>query len=402
MRVLFADTFEQSGLDALSSPAFELDYRPQLQAAELAGELHGADILVVRSTRVEAKVFEAGGPLGLVVRAGAGTNTIDVKAAARRGVFVANVPGKNAVAVAELTVGLIIALDRHIPDNVLDARGGRWNKRLYSEAEGLMGKTLAIIGLGQIGLAVAERARGFGMRITVVDRDRSQATIARMKELGIETVRDLETLLGGADIVTLHLPASSSNKGLVDAGFLAMVRPGAFIINTSRGDVVDEAALLAAIDDKGLRVGIDVFADEPAGGSGEFDSKLARHPKVYTTHHIGASTAQAQEAIAAEVVALIKDYQMGIARNVVNLDSHPPVGSILAIRHYDRVGVLSAVLATLRVAGLNVQEMQNRVFAGAGAAVATIHVDGPVGASSRDQLSAHPDIIHVAVRPALP
>lgn len=402
MRILFADTFEQSGLAALSADGHALDYRPQLGTADLAAAVGDADVLVVRGTRVEADVFEKAGPLSLVIRAGAGTNTIDVEAAARRAVFVANVPGKNAVAVAELTMGLIMALDRRIADNVLDARSGSWNKKLYSQAGGLYGKTLGIIGLGQIGLAVAARARAFGMRVITTTKDRNQPTTETMRELGIETIEGLTSLAHASDIISIHVPASASTKRMIDASFLSHVKPGATLINTSRGDVIDEVALINAIEEKQLRVGLDVFTDEPSAAIGDFESALARHPSVYTTHHIGASTNQAQEAIAAEVVAMIRDYERGQARNVVNLTPPPPVGSIMIVRHYDRVGVLSAVLEVLKAAGLNVQEMQNQVFAGAGAAIATIQVEGGVRESARAQVSANPDVIHVSVRPVRP
>ena len=166
--------------------------------------------------------------------------------------------------------------------------------------------------------------------------------------------------------------------------------------------MLDEDAVLSAIADKGLRVGIDVFEGEPEGGTGAFESRLARHPAVYTTHHIGASTTQAQEAIAAEVVAMIRDYEHGIIRNVVNLIPPPPVGSVVVIRHHDRVGVLSAVLEVFKRTGLNVQEMQNQVFAGAGAAVATIHVEGDIPEAVRDEVAGNADVINVTVRPAAP
>lgn len=402
MRILFADAFEQSGLDALSADGYELDYQPQLNASDLARAVREADVLVVRSTQVEAEVFENPGPLGLVIRAGAGTNTIDAEAAAKQAVFVANVPGKNAVAVAELTMGLIMAIDRRIADNVFDARSGTWNKKLYSQAGGLYGKTLGIIGLGQIGMSVAERARAFGLKVLAVAKDRDATTAERMQDLGIETVPDLEALAGASDIVSVHVPAGPSTKRMIDSAFLSQMRPGAILINTSRGDVVDEASLIEAVEKNGLRVGIDVFEDEPAESIGEFESKLARHPAVYTTHHIGASTAQAQEAIAAEIVEMIRDYERGHIRNVVNLIPPPPVGSIMIVRHYDRVGVLSTVLGALRSAGLNVQEMQNQVFAGAGAALASIHVEGEIPESARSEVAANPDIIHVSVRAARP
>ena len=402
MRILFADAFEQSGLDLLTERGHEVDYRPQLQTEELGDAVVNADVLVVRSTRVEAATFARRGPLGLVIRAGAGTNTIDTAAAAERGVFVASVPGKNAVAVAELTMGLILALDRRIPDNVADARAGRWNKKRYSEADGLLGKTIGIVGLGPIGLSVMERAAAFGMKPLVTDRPRSPEVEQRLTAAGATTVPDLDTLVADADIVTFHVPGDPSTRGLVDKQLLDRVRPGSWIINTSRGNIIDEAALIAAIEEKDLRVAIDVFADEPAGGSGDFESALARHPGVYTTHHIGASTMQAQEAIASEVVAMIIDFERGVVRNVVNLTPPPPVGSILTVRHYDRVGVLSAVLEALKEAGLNVQEMQNRVFAGAGAAVASIHVEGQVPESAQAKVAANPDVIHLSVRPVSP
>jgi D-3-phosphoglycerate dehydrogenase len=402
MRILLADVFEQSGIDALTADGHDLDYQPSLNSDQLASAVGEAEVLVVRSTRVEADVFDVDGPLGLVVRAGAGTNTIDGQAAARRAVFVANVPGKNAVAVAELTMGLLLAIDRRIPDNVADSRDGAWNKKAYSKAEGLMGKTIGIIGLGQIGLAVAERATAFGLRVITTAKTRDAETEERIKDLAIETVADLEALAAAADIVTVHVPAGSSTKRMINAGFLGQMKPGAILINTSRGDVIDEEALLAAIDEKGLRVGLDVFESEPTAGAGAFESRLARHPAVYTTHHIGASTAQAQEAIAAEVVAMIRDYARGSVRNVVNLTPPPPVGSVMVIRHYDRVGVLSAVLEALKGAGLNVQEMQNLVFAGAGAAVATIHIEGEIAETVRAAVANNPDVIHVTVRPATP
>lgn len=402
MKVLVADAFEQSGLDALVEAGHDLDHQPNLKSADLAGALGDSEVLVVRSTRVDADVFDVDGPLGLVIRAGAGTNTIDGEAAARRAVFVANVPGKNAVAVAELTMGLLLAIDRRIPDNVAEARTGVWNKKAYSRADGLLGKSIGIVGLGLIGLAVAERAAAFGMRVITLARTRDPGTEERIKELGIETVPDLNALAAASDVVTIHVPADPSTRRMIDVEFLSRLRPGAILINTSRGDVLDEDAVLAAIDDQGLRVGIDVFDAEPTESTGAFESLLARHPDVYTTHHIGASTAQAQEAIATEVVSMIRDYARGIVRNVVNLTPPPPIGSIMVIRHYDRVGVLSAVLEALKRAGLNVLDMQNVIFAGAGAAVATIHVEGEIGEAVRAEVSESKDIIHVAVRPAVP
>jgi D-3-phosphoglycerate dehydrogenase len=296
--------------------------------------------------------------------------------------------------VAELTMGLILALDRRIADNVADAREGRWAKSTYSKADGLLGRTLAVVGMGSIGLAVAERAAAFGMRIGCLDRpDRSRATRERLAELNVTCYDALPQLLAAADVVTLHVPASPETKNLVDADFLAAMRPGAILVNTSRGDVVDESALLAALDAGQVRAGLDVYADEPSSGTAEWDSTLARHPRVVATHHIGASTAQAQAAIAAGVVEIVDAFAAGEARNCVNLAPRGLGSATLTVRHLDKVGVLARVLELLREAGLNVEHMQNRIFAGGEAAVATIDVAGAVPTELPAALEAIPEVL---------
>ena len=366
MHLLFADSVADQTIAELTSRGHRCSVEPALTTADLPGRIAGVDGLVVRSTKVDRAVFEAADKLALVIRAGAGTNTIDIEVAARNGVLVCNVPGRNAVAVAELTLGLILALDRRIADNVADARQGRWAKATYSKANGLLGSTLGIVGLGSIGLAVAERAAGFGMRIGCLDRpDRSQATRDRLAELDAVVLRArCPELLAASDVVSLHVPASPETKNLVDAEFLAAMKPGAILVNTSRGDVVDEAALLAALDAGRVRAGLDVFADEPGSGTAEWDSPLAKHPRVVATHHIGASTEQAQTAIAAGVVEIVDAFAAGDARNCVNLAPRGLGSATLTVRHLDKVGVLARVLELLREAGLNVEHMQNRIFAG--------------------------------------
>ncbi len=398
MHLLFADAVADRTVTQLASRGHRCTVEPALTTAELPGRIAGVDGLVVRSTRVDRAVFEAADRLALVIRAGAGTNTIDVGAAARAGVLVSNVPGRNAVAVAELTMGLILALDRRIADNVVDAREGRWAKATYSKAGGLLGRTLAVVGLGAIGLAVAERAAAFGMRIGCLDRpDRSPATRDRLAELDVASFGALPELLAAADVVSLHVPAATETKNLVDADFLAAMRPGAMLVNTSRGDVVDEAALLAALDAGHVRAGLDVFADEPASGTAQWDSPLARHPRVVATHHIGASTAQAQDAVAAGVVEIVDAFTAGEARNCVNLAPRGLGSATLTVRHLDRVGVLARVLELLREAALNVEHMQNRIFTGGEAAVATIDVAGTVPADLPRQLDAIPEVLGTAL-----
>ena len=318
MEVLIADEFPAGHLRRLEEDGHECTFRPDLGACDLAGALGGSEALVARSTRVTERSLRAGPRLGLVVRAGAGTNTIDVEAASALGISVCNVPGRNAVAVAELTLGLLIALDRRIADNVADLRAGRWDKKRYSRARGLMGARLGIVGLGAVGMGVAERAHAFGLRIGVLAKRRAPAIEARLQALGARFAPSVEALAEESEILSFHLPATPESKGLLGEKLLRHVRHGAIILHTSRGDVVDEEALLAAIEEKDLRVGLDVYRNEPASGRSDFDSPLARHPNVYGTHHIGASTDQAQAAVADGVVAILNAFARGEVRNRVN------------------------------------------------------------------------------------
>jgi D-3-phosphoglycerate dehydrogenase len=377
VRILFADKLPEQTIADLEAQGHECVMEPGLHADDLADHIAGFDGLVVRSTKVKGAVFDAADRLALVIRAGAGTNTIDTDTAARHGVFVCNVPGRNAVAVAELTMGLLLALDRRIPDNVADVREGRWDKQKYSKAEGLMGSTMGIIGLGSIGFAVAERAAAFGIRVqTLAKPGRSKANVERAEELGITMCDSLEELVSTSDIVSLHVPAGPDTKHLVDGRFLGWMKPGAILLNTSRGDVVDESALLKSLDAGDVRAGLDVYDDEPGSSHGSWDSALAKHPNVVATHHIGASTNQAQRAIAAGVAEIVAAFVAGEARHCVNLAPHRLGSMTLTVRHLDRVGVLARVLDNLSGAHLNVEHMVNRVFRGGDAAVASIDIEG--------------------------
>ena len=302
----------------LGAAGHDVAYEPDLTQDTLVGALPGNDAVVVRSTRVSAEAIDAADSLELIVRAGAGTNTIDITAATVNSVTVCNTPGKNAVAVAELAMGLLLSIDRNIPDNVADLRLGVWNKKTYSKARGLQGRNIGIVGFGDIGTEMARRAAAFGLAVYTVDRSgRSETALETITQLDVTTVGNLEELFAAVDIITLHVPSSPATAGMLGEELLAYVQPGTVIINTSRGEVIDEAALLAVIDEKDLRVGTDVYLNEPAAGSNEFHSEFARHPRVYGTHHIGASTEQSQEAVAEEVVAVIEAFAAGQVRNQV-------------------------------------------------------------------------------------
>ena len=397
MRLLFACRLPEQTVTDLEARGHVCVVEPGLKADELAARIAGFDGLVVRSTKVKRSVFEAADRLALVIRAGAGTNTIDTDAAASHGVVVSNVPGRNSAAVAELTMGLLLAIDRRIADNVADLRNGRWDKQRYSKAGGLLGSTMGIIGLGSIGLLVAERAAAFGIKVqALARRDRPARVVERAELAGVTWCDSLEELLGSSDIVTLHVPSKSGTRNLVDAKFLEQLRPGAILLNTSRGDVVDEKALLEALDAGAVRAGLDVFADEPGSSHGSWDSAIAKHPAVVATHHIGASTEQAQAAIAAGVTEIIDAFMTGEARHCVNLDDRTLGSFTLTIRHLDRVGVLAQVLDRLSSAHLNVEHMQNRIFRGGEAAVATIDVGGQPSEELLDTLRGVPHVLSVS------
>jgi D-3-phosphoglycerate dehydrogenase len=397
MRVLIADAFEQSGRDTLHAMGCEVRFDPKLKDEALAAavEEFRPDVLVVRSTKVPETVLAAGA-LKLVVRAGAGYNTIDVAAASRRGIYVSNCPGKNSIAVAELAFGLILALDRQIADNVIALRRGEWNKSGFSKARGLFGRTLGLIGLGQIGREVALRAGAFGLPVVAWSRSLT-ADVARL--LGVQRMDSPTEVARAADIVSVHVALNAQTRGLIDAAFFAAMRPGAYFINTARAEVVDQAALAHAVEEKGIRAGLDVFASEPAGGAGEFADGIVNLPGVYGTHHIGGSTEQAQEAIAAETVRIIRTFfQTGQVPNVVNLARTTPAICALVVRHLDRPGVLAGVLDAIRAAEINVQEMENIIFEGAQAAVARIHLETSPGPEVIARIRASsPHILEVSL-----
>lgn len=396
MKVLIADQFEQSGIDAIVAAGCEVVYEPSLADRQLADALAARrpDVLIVRSTKVTETML-ADTSLSLIVRAGAGVNTIDVNAASRRGIYVSNCPGKNSIAVAELTFALMLALDRRIAENVSDLRTGKWNKKEYSNARGLFGRTLGILGYGNIGQEVARRGLAFGMRVIVWSRRfnrgselADQGSIASdrgsivfdsrspLPDPPVTIVHSPEAVADQADILTVHLALAGETRNLVNRSFLDRLRPGSYFVNTSRAEVVDQGALADAVRSRGIRVALDVFAKEPAASTGEFTDPLLTLPGVIGTHHIGASTEQAQEAIAAEAARIVRVYkETGKVPNVVNLATTTPATHMLVVRHRDRPGVLAHVFDHLRAGNLNVQETENIVFEGAEAAIARINLD---------------------------
>ncbi len=278
MKILIADKFEASGIQGLEALGCEVINDPSLKDESLIEAIRDsqADVLVVRSTKVSEAILAAGN-LSLVVRAGAGYNTIDVKAASERGIYVSNCPGKNAVAVAELAFALILALDRRIADNVKELCAGKWNKKEFSQAQGLKGQTLGLIGRGQIGTEMIARANAFEM--SVIGWSRS-LTPEKAAEMGITFRQTIAEVANDCDILSVHVALTPDTRGVINKDVFDLMRDGAIFINTSRAEIVDQTALIEAVKTKGLRVGTDVFANEPATATGDFSDELISLPNV--------------------------------------------------------------------------------------------------------------------------
>ena len=307
VNILIADKLHPMTQNHLEKSLHTLTVDPEITADTLPDCLKQsqADVLVVRSTKVNEAALTANPQLKLVIRAGAGYDTIDVSTAKERGIAVAICPRKNSIAVAELVWAHILNCDRRITDQTADFREGRWSKQKYSKARGIFGCTLGLIGFGSIAKEVAKRGKAFGVTMVTHTRHFLQSDATDYH------VTHLDSLLEVAkqsDIISIHVSASSQSNHLIDATFIDAMKPNALLINTSRGSVIDETALKHGIQEKNLQVGLDVFANEPNANATEFDCHLASLNAVSVTHHIGASTEQAQQAVALEVVRIIEQF----------------------------------------------------------------------------------------------
>lgn len=403
LKVLIADQFSEEGMKELEKSGIHLKYDAGLNGDSLTkalGEFQPG-VLVVRSTKVTKADIDAAPRLQLVVRAGAGYDTIDVAHCAKQGVYVANCPGKNAHAVAELTLGLILSIDRRIPEGVQLLREQKWSKGLFTNCTGIKGRTLGLIGFGNIAQLVLERAKAFEMSVIVHTRTQQPGL---EKKLGFQYASSLEDLLKRCDIVSIHTPATAETKNLVDKNFLSHMKPDAILLNTSRGTVVNEADLLSHLEaNKNFWFGTDVFNGEPAGTKEvAFTHPLAQHPRVYGSHHIGASTKQSESAIGEEAVRIIKKYASSGAidnENCVNREIDNKTLHKMAIRHYDRVGVLAHTFTIFAKHQWNVQDLENIVFKGREACVVNIKYTGDISniADVIEEIKKNENVIDVSV-----
>jgi D-3-phosphoglycerate dehydrogenase len=390
LKVLIADKFPDKYIQQMKDLNLDVIYEPKFGEKDLVEAAKNVDILVVRSTIVNEETINNSKTLNLIIRAGSGVNNISIQAANKKGIYVANCPGMNAVAVAELAFGLMIALDRFIPDNVIDFRNSVWNKDKYSKGNGLKGKTLGIIGVGAIGKEVAKRALAFEMNVYGKD-------ITRIEGVQIKDFSEMDKLLPLCDVVTIHLPATPQTKGLFNKQMFSYMRNGALLINTSRHDVIVEEDLLEAVKTKNIRAAIDVFKGEPEGKAGEVKSVLQNNPNVYVTHHIGASTQQAQDAVAEETVRIIQHYaHSGVIDHWVNRAKITDAHYQLVVKHFDRPGVLASVLDLLREGNINVEEIENVIFDGGIAASCTMKLKNAATAEMLKQMSENLNVISVS------
>jgi D-3-phosphoglycerate dehydrogenase len=397
MRLLIADKLHPRAIEELRTLPLEVIYEPELTRETLERSLKGVGVLVVRSTEVTAGAIEAAKQLNLVVRAGASYSTIDVRAASKRGIYVANCPGKNASAVTELVYGLMIALDRRVPDAVASLRAGKWERQEYGKAEGLHGKTLGIAGLGAIGREVMSRARSFGLNVVAWGRSLTQA---RATELGIAHASSIEELASKSQILSLHLALVDRTRGILSRRVIGHLPERAMVINTARADLVDNEALLEAVDKRGLRVGLDVYAEEPRGSRTFASADVFRsYPSgglVYGTPHIAAATDQVQLAIATETVRIIRSFLLeATVPNVVNVLASSAARFQLVIRMLDKVGTFANVLAVLKRHGINVEEVSNTVFEGGVAACAKLRLLQRPTEACLAEIKAFDEVLHV-------
>lgn len=391
-KILIADKLAPAAIEALELLNASITNLPDLTAEKISEAIGDAEILIVRSTKVTKEAIDAAPSLSLIIRAGAGVNNIDLQEASARGIHVANCPGKNSDAVAELAIGLLIAADRRIAFASADMKSGAWKKKEYGNARGLKGRVLGVIGIGTIGKGVIRRALAMDMQVVGWSRSLTKEAAELMN---IEYAASPLEVAGRADAITLHIAANQETKHLVNEAFLNKMKDGAILINAARGEVVDTAAIKAAIQKKGLRVALDVFENEPKGGVADFnDLELAQ--LATCTPHIGASTDQSTEAIASEVVRIVKAYQeTGMPLHVVNIREKTVSKYNLVVRHFNKVGVLASVLDNLKDQGVNVEEMQNTIFSGGATATCTLKLDSRPTKEIIKMLNDEKDIIHI-------
>jgi D-3-phosphoglycerate dehydrogenase len=395
MRLLIADSIDPQPLEELRLLGVEIVSNPSLTRETLPAALAGVGILVVRRTEVTKEALHGARELNLIVRAGSGTGNVDVEAASERGIYVANCPNKNAPAVAELVMGLAVALDRRILEADATMRAGRWERGRFGSEHGLLGRHLGVAGLGATGREVLARARAFGMRAHVMSR---AMTAQKAQRLDVGFAPTLEHLASVSDVFTVHLPLTPSSRGVVSRSVLSALPDDAIVINTSHAALFDLDALVELAPKKRLRVAMDVHPNEPREPSARFESKLAGLPNFLLTPHIGGATKQAQRAIAEEVTRVVRCFLTEEdVPNVVNVCATSPARFVVVLRQLDKVGALANTLAVLKRHGINIEEISNTVFDGAKATCTKLRVSGRPSDACLKEIAAFGETLHVDI-----
>lgn len=385
-----ADTIEQ-----LRALAVDVVYAPRATPQELRDQLADASLLIVGGARISGEMIDRARTLQMIVHAGCGPGEIAVDHASARAVFVTHCPDKHAEAVAELALGLVLALDRRIVEHTIALRDGRWTRSDAALARGLAGRTLGILGYGPTGRLLAHRARAFDMRV-VAWSPRLPSEAAPDED--VEYCNWPRELARQSDIVAV-LAAEPDSELLVDREFLNNMSDGASLVHLGAPGAVDDTALATAIEARQLRVALDVFPSEPAGDTARFRSRLLELPGVIGTPHIAAVTEQARRATADEVVRIVRTFIVsGEVVNCLNLAERSPATWQLVLRLRDQVGVMAAILDAIRADGINAQEITARVFTGARAVWAAIALDERPSTEALDNIRALAQVMHLELR----
>ena len=398
MRILVACDMPEVALEQLRSLASDVVHEPNLTAQQLRDAMTDVGILVAKSTRVSPDTLNHATALQLIVHAGSGPGEIAIEDASAAGVFVAHCPRTHATAVAELTMGLILALDRQIVENTVAMREHKWIRSQFANSRGLAHRTIGILGYGEIGRQVARRARAFDMRVVAWVPD---LTAEPPDEPDVEFCNWPRELARMSDIVTVHAVADDEDEHdvIVDAEFLESLPEGAYLVHMGRPGAIDQSALLEAIKTRHLRVATDVYTSEPSSDTNRARFRIAEQPGVVCTQHIGGLTQQARGATAAEVVRIIRAFLVsGEMINCLNLAERSPATWQLVLRLRDQVGVMASVLEAVRADGINAEEITSRVFTGAKAAWCTIALDERPSTEALDAIRELPDVLHLELR----
>lgn len=389
MRLLVADALDRAPLDELELLGVQLVHDPALTPEDLPAALRDIDILVVRETPVSAAAIEAAPGLNLIVRADLGAETVDVATASRHGIYVAHCPTPRAPAVAELTMGMLLALDRKLVEDTTAQRSG--TDTPSATARGLYGRRIGLAGVGRVGQRVAAAGMGMGMNVYAWSRS---LTTTRAQRLGVKRAASLRALASTVDVLSLHLPLTPSTRHIVDAEVLGALPEGATLLNCSHPALVDPEALAEVGAKRRLRVGVDLSM-APETAPPQLDDGL-----VYATRGSAGATRQAEQAIATEVTRIVRAFLTETdIPNVVNVLRNTASRYAIILRSRDEVGVLANVLGVIKRHGLNIEEIKNHVFDGSSAACTKLRISGRPGDDCLNEIRAFGEVFHVDVVP---